>query len=231
MRKWRLFAAACCRRARAWFVHPCQHALLDVAEAFADGSATADQLEKARASDLTSDRMILAAEHDIPPEIVVAHPRDGEDTGRLRDEAALKAAAAAAEALRAASQAEWAWGSGASCPRAVEEVVGHVRSCASASSGWREAASAEEGRALADIFRDVFGNPFRRVRFRPAWRSPAALAVAGAINAGRTFGDMPVLADALEEAGCEDAQVVGHCRGAGPHARGCWVIDLVLGKK
>jgi hypothetical protein len=47
----------------------------------------------------------------------------------------------------------------------------------------------------------------------------------------RRFEDMPVLADALEEAGCQDAAVLEHCRGPGPHVRGCWVLDVVLGKE
>jgi hypothetical protein len=47
----------------------------------------------------------------------------------------------------------------------------------------------------------------------------------------RDFGAMPILADALQDAGCEDAAILGHCRGAGPHVRGCWVVDLVLGKE
>jgi hypothetical protein len=47
---------------------------------------------------------------------------------------------------------------------------------------------------------------------------------------GRDFGPMPILADALQDAGCEDVSILGHCRGPGPHVRGCWVVDMVLGK-
>jgi hypothetical protein len=46
----------------------------------------------------------------------------------------------------------------------------------------------------------------------------------------REFGNMPILADALQDAGCELPEVLDHCRGPGPHVRGCWVVDLVLGK-
>jgi hypothetical protein len=46
----------------------------------------------------------------------------------------------------------------------------------------------------------------------------------------RDFSDMPVLADALEEAGCQDADILVHLRGPEPHVRGCWVVDLLLGK-
>lgn len=63
------------------------------------------------------------------------------------------------------------------------------------------------------------------------WLTPAALAIARSIHAERRWGDLPILADALEEAGCEDAGLLGHLRGPGPHARGCWALDLVLGKE
>jgi hypothetical protein len=79
--------------------------------------------------------------------------------------------------------------------------------------------------------RDIFGNPFRPVAADPSWRTPIVTALADAIYADRAFDRMPVLADALEESGCSDEQVLTHCRGDGPHVRGCWVVDLVLGKK
>lgn len=87
-----------------------------------------------------------------------------------------------------------------------------------------------ERAAQAGLFRCLFGNPFRPVTLDPAWRTPAVLALAGTIYEERRFDDLPVLADALEEAGCTTADVLGHCRGPGPHARGCWPVDLVLGK-
>jgi hypothetical protein len=55
--------------------------------------------------------------------------------------------------------------------------------------------------------------------------------IAGAIYEERAFDRLPILADALEEAGCTDAEVLEHCRGPGPHVRGCWVVDLLLGKE
>jgi hypothetical protein len=62
----------------------------------------------------------------------------------------------------------------------------------------------------------------------PAWRSLNVRRVAEGIARERTFGDLPVLADALEEAGCDDAEVLAHCRAPGPHGAGCWVVDRVL---
>ncbi|WP_437765758.1 hypothetical protein WMF27_28180 [Sorangium sp. So ce281] len=75
------------------------------------------------------------------------------------------------------------------------------------------------------------GNPFRAVAFDPDWRTSTAVELAGQMYESRVFGPMPLLADALLEAGCEDADVLGHCRGDGPHVRGCWVIDSLLGKE
>ena len=78
---------------------------------------------------------------------------------------------------------------------------------------------------------DIVGNPFRPVSFLPEWRTDTAVALARQMYESREFGAMPILADALQDAGCDDAAVLDHCRGPGPHVRGCWVVDLVLGKE
>jgi hypothetical protein len=93
-------------------------------------------------------------------------------------------------------------------------------------------------RALqADLFRCVFGSPFRYVALAPACRTPAILSLAGAAYDDRLLpsGELDaarlnVLADALEEAVCGEADLLGHLRSPGPHVRGCWALDLVLGK-
>jgi hypothetical protein len=87
--------------------------------------------------------------------------------------------------------------------------------------------------ALA-LLRDVYGNPFRPVSVRPAWlawNDAAIPRLAQAIYDDRAFDRLPVLADALEDAGCADRDVLGHLRGPGPHVRGCWALDLVLDKE
>ena len=81
------------------------------------------------------------------------------------------------------------------------------------------------------ILRDIFGNPFRPVTFSPSWRTSTAVSLASQMYESRDFGAMPILADALQEAGCDSADILDHCRGPGPHVRGCWVVDLVLGKE
>jgi hypothetical protein len=86
----------------------------------------------------------------------------------------------------------------------------------------------------AAILRHIFGNPFRPVSVDPAWlawKGGTIPKLAEAIYDDRAFDRLPVLADALEEAGCTDQEVLEHCRGPGPHARGCWVLDLLLGKE
>ena len=87
-----------------------------------------------------------------------------------------------------------------------------------------------ESKAHCDIIRDIFGNPFRLVAFDPAWCTEHTLGLALRMYDDREFAAMPILADALEEAGCENADILTHCREPGVHVRGCWVVDLVLGK-
>ncbi|VTR94036.1 Uncharacterized protein OS=Sorangium cellulosum (strain So ce56) GN=sce5710 PE=4 SV=1 [Gemmata massiliana] len=85
--------------------------------------------------------------------------------------------------------------------------------------------------AAALFARCIFRNPFRPVTFSPFWRSSTAVALASQMYESRDFGAMPILADALQDAGCDSADVLGHCRSPGPHVRGCWVVDLVLAKE
>lgn len=80
------------------------------------------------------------------------------------------------------------------------------------------------------IIRCVFGNPCRPVTADPTWRTTGVLDLARQMYDSRDFAPMPILADALQDAGCDHPEVLAHCRGAGPHVRGCWVVDLVLGK-
>lgn len=94
-----------------------------------------------------------------------------------------------------------------------------------------EALAAAEAGVQARLIHDIFGNPFRPVACDPAWLSQTVLALAEAIYADRAFDRLPVLADALEEAGCDSPDILAHCRGDGPHVRGCWVIDAILGKE
>jgi len=93
-------------------------------------------------------------------------------------------------------------------------------------------AVATERTSLAPLLRCIFGNPFRPVTFNPAWRTSDLVALARGIYEERAFDRMPILADALQDAGCDNDDILNHCRDTStPHARGCWVVDLVLEKK
>jgi hypothetical protein len=84
------------------------------------------------------------------------------------------------------------------------------------------------------LLRCVFANPFRVVRSNAtwlAWNDSTIPRIAQTIYDDLAFDGMPILADALEDAGCDDADILRHCREPGEHVRGCWVIDLLLGKE
>jgi len=102
-------------------------------------------------------------------------------------------------------------------------------------------------KAYADLLRDIAGNPFRGSRgcqfnkrkrkpqrepiFRPEWRTDTVMSVARTMYDSREFSAMPILADALQDAGCEQPDILSHCRDTSlKHVRGCWVVDLILEK-
>ncbi len=90
---------------------------------------------------------------------------------------------------------------------------------------------ADELASQCGIVRDIFGDPFRPVDFSPEWRTETTVLMARGMYESRDFSGMPILADALQEAGCDSEEVLNHCRDANTaHVRGCWVIDSLLGK-
>jgi hypothetical protein len=137
--------------------------------------------------------------------------RDAEASYRLDRAGYAAVAATAADAWQAAT--------------GVLEAVYHL--------AWEWYEEGAEADAQAALLRDLFGPlPFRPVPVDPAWLAysdGAVRRVAQAIYDGRRFDELPILADALEEAGCTSAELLGHCRSGGEHARGCWVLDALLG--
>lgn len=100
---------------------------------------------------------------------------------------------------------------------------------ATTAKDWSTNLSARSRRLLHCVFR----NPFREIAMEPAWlawHDGTIPQIAQTIYDHRTFNDLPILADALEEAGCNNADILAHCRSGGEHVRGCWVVDLLLGK-
>ncbi len=104
----------------------------------------------------------------------------------------------------------------------VDAVIGSVLQFDRANRG---------GHRLPELLRDLFGNPFRPAKFSPDWRTTTAVAIARQMYESRDFSAMPILADALQDAGCENDDILDHCRHEnGVHVRGCWVVDHILGK-
>jgi len=111
---------------------------------------------------------------------------------------------------------------------------GDAQGALHAASEARYAAENPHAEALAQaaLVREVFGNPYRLAPPEPAWldwNGGTVVILARGIYEDRAFDRMPILADALEEAGCTNTDILEHCRGAHEHVRGCWVLDLLLG--
>jgi hypothetical protein len=124
-------------------------------------------------------------------------------------------------------QADRNWGSKAAAEVACRaaDPAWDARTAASA-AGWT---SGSTRYALSNHLRDIF-NPFRDAPFDPAWRTSTVLAMARYAYDSGDFSALPILADALQDAGCADEEVLAHCRADATHVRGCWVIDAILGK-
>jgi len=200
-RLWRLFAVACCRRFEHRMRNPRSRRALDVAEQFADGLATVQELKAAHAN----------AEQAAHEAFCDAHM--DEVRANFQWDAGYEAMWAAKEAADAAVQC------------VAEELV--------TSTGGQTVVIAERLQ-FPDMLREVFGNPFRWTLINPnwiAWNDGAVRKIAQATYDERAFDRMPILADALEDAGCGNADILRHCREPGEHVRGCWVIDLLLGKE
>jgi hypothetical protein len=109
---------------------------------------------------------------------------------------------------------------------------------AAAAFGWLagtgpkfDAAKRVERAEQAPLVRDIFGKSFyKKARIQRRWRTDTVLTLARQMYESREFSAMPILADALQDAGCDCTAVLDHCREPEPHVRGCWVVDLVLGK-
>jgi hypothetical protein len=94
------------------------------------------------------------------------------------------------------------------------------------------ASNADEQAARSNLLRELIGSlAFRTVSLDLSWHTASVVALAQAIYADRAFDRLPILADALEDAGCTSQDILAHCRGGGEHVRGCWVVDLLTGRE
>ena len=98
------------------------------------------------------------------------------------------------------------------------------------SPSWRALCRFARAEFVSSV-REVFGNPFRPITFSPEWRTDTAVSLARTMYESRDFSAMPILADALQDAGCDNDVILNHCRDTDQlHVRGCWVVDLILGR-
>jgi hypothetical protein len=117
--------------------------------------------------------------------------------------------------------------------RAASEVAAAIaeRSVASAVAEIEsQKACAKEKLEQSHLVRDIFSNASGSKRLAAEWLSQNVIRIANAVYEDRAFQNIHMLAEALEAAGCDDAEILGHCRRPGPHVPGCWVVDLLLGK-
>jgi hypothetical protein len=84
---------------------------------------------------------------------------------------------------------------------------------------------------MIEFLRGIIGNPFRSANFSPVWVTETVLMLTRQLYESRDFGTMPILADALQDAGCDNPDILSHCLSDCPHVRGCWVVNLILGKE
>jgi hypothetical protein len=219
-RKMRLVSVGACRRVVHLIPPPISHELtLEWVESYVDGLRTPDGW--ARTSE-----PIVQASSDVPPTFYALAAMLALGPDRAPDAATLQVVDAVGfEAMVRHS------------PRLVELSRAQVEQLLEDNYGapihdaFMKACDAEE-LAIADLVRDIFGNPFHPVTFSPSWRTDTAISLARTMYESRDFGAMPILADALQDAGCDNDDVLKHCRSAKQvHVRGCWVVDLVLGKE
>jgi hypothetical protein len=208
-RKLRLFAVACLRRVSFLFRDTRTRGWIDMIEQNADG-------------------LISDEEQDRLESTLADPPNEDLNCG---DEQDMSQVGCARTALFFASDHKL-------IPIETNNVAGWARDAANSLP--RPIATWDERRILHDemetavqvaLLRDIFGNPFHPVRVDPSWRTPTVTALAQTIYTDRAFDTMPILADALEEAGCTSDDILTHCRGGGDHVRGCWVVDLLLAKE
>ncbi len=81
-----------------------------------------------------------------------------------------------------------------------------------------------------DVIKELFGDIIRPIQLDPMLRTGTVVALAKTIYEAGAFDRLPILVDALEDAGCDDVRILSHCRQARWHVRGCWALDLILGK-
>jgi hypothetical protein len=206
-RKLRLFAVACCRRIWHLLTDERARRSVEVAERYADTAAS-------DAERLAAQRAAAQCAAALARRTWRSRPMRGDAPPEWNAAYAAERAATATRCIPEESRVV-----AAMAARAV-----HLAS---------RRASPEEAPFQAELLRDLFGPlPFRPVQIEPSWLTPNVLALAHTLYEERRFDDVPVLADALEEASCDSRDILGHLRQPGQvHVRGCWCLDALLGRR
>jgi hypothetical protein len=227
-RKLRLFACACCRR--IWHLLPEEDSrrAVEAAERYADGLLTLEELSRAEAA---SKQVTWTA-------VETAYAGWGAPVGEtIRSNWIAVWAACAAE--NAAEPLP-----GADMPPSLAARTAQVASWACAVAGQRacwnnldvgpqDARPESEEACQCFLLRDLFGDTARTPDLRPdwlRWHNGCVVALARSIYEERRYEEIPILGDALQDAGCDAAEVLEHCRPGRWHVRGCWLLDAILGR-
>jgi hypothetical protein len=235
-RKLRLFAAASCRRIWPLLVHDVSHRAVEFAESFADGLEPTEELR--RVWEVTEEVWVcLADTYRSNP----MDPNNEYDAVVLQAGIHLGAIGAAAGAATAAVGGTQGEASLLTCWQYASEAAAWASVPIDAEYDDPKALARERA-GQAALLRDLFGPlPFREVCIDPGWlarHENTVRRLAAAIYEERVLPQgtldrrrLAVLADALEEAGCTNEDVLSHCRSPSDHVRGCWLLDLILGKE
>jgi hypothetical protein len=209
-RKLRLFAVACCRLIGHLLKDARCREALEVYDAYADGLSGGVALRRARCN----------AEAAFDPYNCRRLNEQGCWSGDLWVQFYARGA------VRAAGRSD-VW----EAARQARKAAAFAVSSNAAVPGQEARRTEEAGQAA--LLHDILGNPFRPVALDPSlltWQRGTIPKLAEDIYDDRAFDRLPILADALEEAGCTDPDILTHCRSGGDHVRGCWPVDLILGK-
>jgi hypothetical protein len=222
-RKMRLFAVACCRRIWHLLTDERSRLAVNAVEQFADELASQDEILRAEALASAVETALVHA------------AKLGDDADDWAWDILLDGCAAA-NAVQTCFASDY-WSGKYTVYWFAQQAVAHAESPLRYEMGHRKdtpgraRARAAEGIAQSRIIRDIFCNPFRPVTVEASWLTSDVLTLAEGIYQDRAFDRMPILADALQDAGCDNDEMLNHCRQPGEHVRGCWAVDLLLGNE
>lgn len=209
----RLFGCCCCQGIRSLLTDERSQRALEVAERFADGNADKDELEEARRNARAAIRYVAGLSYPSSYDRRVAK-RSAEAAAELVGKSVRKVVVSISNAVLEASS----------------EAAGQEGSRSGAYAMFRSTKLQTDRAWHSQLIREIFGNPFRPVTLEPSWLTSTVVSLARQIYESRDFSAMPILADALQDAGCDNENILNHCRGGSGHVRGCFVVDLLLGK-